>query len=256
MNSTKKPLYKKKYHAAHQLYPKTRGGAQLCAPPPTPGAGGRSSPVPTPTPLARKKGGEGLPSAVGYPSPQHGGGTPWHGPGPRAQSVLGTPRGPTREEGGAPGPAPPTREAQACGETRVRAANAVLLFPPPPAPKRCLSPCRHTEGGEASMWGQSSPGGSPRELQVPSPALARLRGAPKSQIPGAGRFRIWGGSRGSAPTAPQPCAGLSPGQHPRVRARLGHPGVGGHTCSGARLWAGVGGGRRRRRGALSHERAA
>lgn len=39
MNSTKEPLYKKKYHAAHQLYPKIMGvgegeggEAQLCTP--------------------------------------------------------------------------------------------------------------------------------------------------------------------------------------------------------------------------------
>lgn len=43
-------------------------------------------------------------------------------------------------------------------------------LPPPPAPKRCFSPCRHREGGEASIWGRGwgkaslveAQGGKPR----------------------------------------------------------------------------------------------
>lgn len=98
MNSTKKPLYKKKYHAARQLYPKTRGLGSAHPPRPAPPSPGRGTELSDDNAdrNGTTNGGEGLAGTAGDPSPQHGLGGPWHGPGPRAQSVLGTQQGPAR----------------------------------------------------------------------------------------------------------------------------------------------------------------
>lgn len=255
MNSTKKPLYKKEVPRCPSALPKNKGGAgsALCPPPPPHTPWG--SPVPTPTPLARKKGGEGLPGTVGDPSPQHFWGDTMARAGSPGTIRPGDPLGSCKRGKGGPRDRHPQPGRHKHVVKRGLGQRMLCPLSPPPAPKRCFNPCRHTEGGEASMWGQRIPGGEAHGScrSLPQPRHGSV-GHLRAKSPGLDALGFGVGAGGALLQPPPALRQAAPEGPSQARAPQG----GGDTHAagpgcGQEFWGGDAGGAG---GALSHEQAA